>query len=554
MTSKERIRARLKRALDDLELFKKKVHVLRCITLGDYSAIDYEAPSQGDGLKRRGLKLNDEKFGEILVLDFQEGGTNLVLQNVRTLIKQAAFRMPSIEFEDIPPESGDFNALYLKKRLGSGGNGCSAQDHMTLALIDYIIGGFGWVWSCFDNDKPIVKFVDTLDVIWDTQAKLISEIKWIAVAQTETLAFWLDLFGKDARRVWDWEFQKHRADESDVWMDETKTVIYYFDLEGPEGTYCVLREDLCRGDEKDDADVLEHRANPHQSREDGYPRPYLPVIAEYFMVVPGSKWSVSLVDMMLAQQAALKRADNQVQTALDYCNPYWDVETGAYDEPELKKLESGVAGVVVQRKAGKPPAQWVPGPEIPKTTLEVREIARRELTGMGGADPYASGTTVSGTKYAVEVEAIKEAGSLMANSLALDHAVHWQKVATAFLWMGAEFDLGPLRLKYRGEVLTFDANNPIGKYLRPDGDAVVSEDNTQFASKQTRMALAQSMLQVAIQMSAVAPSSAKVLYERYLRAAGERNIQQHFEQPPMMALPGGADPAAAEAAAADTQQ
>jgi len=528
-TSVERIAIRI-RGEDKLRYWRRKVHDLRLIVAGDYSRVDANAPAQKDPASNGYGSAKDlAGLYDILINSFEEGSSNEMLQAIKTLLMQTSYRAPAIEFEDVTALEADIMALYMKARLGPKPRGCEAVHHMRMALLDYIIGGVGWVWTSIRDGKPCVVAVDSMDVIWDTSAKLVPDIRWVACRWRESLAYWIDLYGKGP-------FADLLQGEDAQALETERELIYYFDLDGPMGTHVVLRGD--QATEGKDTKPVYEGDNPHVIRCDGVPVPFLPFLPMYFMQLPSVTQPIGIAEMMLSAQLSAREAERTMREVVKRGKGWVDAVKGAYDEVNLSALEEGDGMAIVQRESNMPPAQYVPGAEIPRGVYEWYQHNKERLTAGGGASPYANAETVQGIQYAAEVNAIQGAAGLTAGTLASDHAAHWERVIRAVVANAIEFDDMPLTLVYNETRIQFGADNPIGPYLHADAQPKIAEDTLAYEPREKRMQRAMIVLQQSLAVAGILPNAVKLAFEAFLRAAGEKNIPEYMKMPPPMMAPG----------------
>lgn len=522
MTSAARIKARLatSRFLDN---YRRKAHDLRKIVAGDYSRVDPEAPSQIDvEVPPDQERVNLSELYDIMTVNFEEGSSNLMLKSIRGLTMQVSFKFPSIEFQEVSPLEADVMSLYLKARLGFHPRGCDAADQMRLALLDYIISGLGWVWCGIQMGKPVVKYVDSLDVSWDLGAKIVTDIRWVSVRVKEPLAYWIELFGKKA-----FADECHAGGDDDAYLEKTIELMFYFDVEGDKGTSAVFRSKS----NGVTGDPIELTDNPYTIEIDGYPKPFLPLEPIYYMTIPSVRNPVGLAEMMLPHQLATREAEKYMRTVIKRGAPWVDVVDGTYDEDELEKLEAGEAGAIITRKKESTSSAEIKQPlSIPKEIAQYYEHNEQELIGQGGNNPYAFGK-VDGVSYASEVHAIEGNAGLTAANLATDHGGHYVRVVKKTLANAVKYDDMPIVLIYDETKLAFGPSDPIGKYLRPDAVPVIAEDSLMFEPREKRIERSLALLKVAQSVYAIAPQSLTLAYEEVLRAFGVQNVKEHFEPP-----------------------
>ena len=527
---------------DRLRYFKRKVHDLRKITAGDFSKIDDNTPPaiSPDNFGQS-TRVTMEGLYEILVMDYKEGNSNLILQAVRTLAMQTGYQFPDISFADVTSQEATVNQLYLNARLGTRPRGCDAAHHMLLSLFDYLIGGIGWAWAGTDDGKPIIRHVDTLDCYWDLDAKLITDIRWVAACVREPLYVWIEEFGPE-----------HFDDALDASaLEHPYELVFYFDVDGP-GTAAVFKFD----GEALDPEPIEIRKNPHVYDYDGKALPFLPIEPMYHLQLPSVKFPMSLVETMLAPQIAYRGIEDYLRQIIHTGAGFYEVVEGSINEDQVEELKNGEIGAIVWRKSDGAPITVKQPLEIPMTALKWRDINMQQIVANSGANPYASGNKVDGIAYASEVNAIQASAGLMASTIGKDHSGHWSRMVAKCLANGAKHDRSHLVLDYDGVRLEFGPSDRIGRYLRPDSTPSISEDSMRFESRDQAIARAAQLLQISA-LPAVAmqfPAAIGQAFERYLEASGVKDVAGWLKRPdpqpqpmgaPGMAVPGQGAPMAA---------
>ena len=524
MTDNSVIQSRLA-DMDRLRYFKRKAHAMRKVTAGDWSMFGDSAAANNPDAK---APLKPDGLYDILVMDVNEGKSNLIFQAVRTLTMQCTVQFPDITFPDIETEESDVNQLYLNARLGPKPRGCSAMDEMRLALLDYMISGIGWVWCGVRNGAPVVQCVDTLDMYWDCDAKLLTGIRWQAAAFHRPCSEWVKEFGA--------AYGDNDPDDP----DEIETVLFYFDCDGKDGTYAAFKFDG-----QGLGDPIEVTPNPHFMTVDGERAPFLPIEPMYFMALPSVKFPMSLVEAMLAPAISYRQSEDYINQVTKMGKPFYDIEEGQLSEDERKNLEEGNYGAIVMRKIGSPAISIKPGMEIPGAVMNWMTINKQEIVANSGANPYASGNKVEGVTYAAEVNAIQNSAGLMAATISRDHASHWARVSTKTLANGKNYDFQSLRLNRQGVNLQFGPQDPIAAYLRPDAPPSVTEDSMRFEPKEAKIARAGALASFFANPLIMQqfPSGLKESVELLLRANEVKDVAA-FMAPPQAPPPGTAPGAA----------
>jgi hypothetical protein len=528
--------------------WKHKVHDLRMIVAGDFSRVDPESPPQVDPADDSPRRGSLTWAYDALVRDYEEGTSNKMLQAIRTLVMQASYRFPTVEFEGVEPIEADIMASYVRRRLGPRPAGCDVMHHMRLALLDYIIGGIGWIWCGVDEGRPRNEAQDTLDVVWDQTARLITDIQWQAVRVREPLWRWVEMYGEKP-----FQTDLVGVKPNTVGMDKILELWFYYDVYGENGNHMVLRANEDDGATGDPIDVSD---NPHTMDVDGIERPFLPLEPMYHLLLPSVRQPVSIAEMMLPNQLATRLSEREIRETVKRGRQFYDVESGAYDEETLEKFRQGELGAIVVRKKGQAPAEARGGIEISESLMEYWRMNDQELVAHSGANPYATGDKVNGIQFASEVNAIQSSAGLTVSTITGDHGAHYERMILKTIANAKKYDVAPLELTYDDVTLEFGPARPIGEYLRGDAVVKISEEMLHYESRERKMQRAQGVLNSAMAVAAiVGPQTVKLAYEDYLRAAGIRNVSQHLRPPeqPMMG-PGGmpADPSMGAPAADDS--
>lgn len=203
MTDELRINKRIQSTETSLEMYKRKIHRIRRIVAGDIDATDSWGSSSNDQ-DMLAARPYEPMFPDILVSQVEEGRSNRMLQALRTLTLQVAYTFPDVEFQNVDALEAELNTEYVRQRLGPSPTGCDARHSHRLALLDYLMGGIGAVFGGYEQDKPVLQCVDTMDIAWDQAARFPQEVRWVSIRIRQPLWFWQEMFGKRAiNAAWD---------------------------------------------------------------------------------------------------------------------------------------------------------------------------------------------------------------------------------------------------------------------------------------------------------------------------------------------------------------
>jgi hypothetical protein len=233
LTHEDRIRRRILATDQAQHQYKRKIHTLRRIVAGDVSALGGGSDS-GDQNQEIARPYTPE-LGDILITDIEEGRSNQLLQNLRTLVLQTAYTFPDIEFEGIRPEESALNAEYVRQRLGPSPTGCDARHQLRLSLLDYLLGGVGASFAGFEVDRPVLRHIDTLDLTYDQTARVPQDMRWVALRSRQPMWFWVQMFGKNAVQKAYGDYSK----DDPAFQDKPIETLWYWDIQGDKGTMQV---------------------------------------------------------------------------------------------------------------------------------------------------------------------------------------------------------------------------------------------------------------------------------------------------------------------------
>jgi len=508
---------------------RKKVHNLRKLIAGDVSplgGVEQRVDDDSGDMAFLAAQINGlGDLYEILVSDFDEGRSNKMLQSTRTILMQTAYTSPEVDFNDLDDYDAALHSAYLKARLGPRSRGCAAMDQMRLALLDYLIGAVGWSLIAIEDGKPVIRCVDSLDVTYDTGAKLLPDIRWASVKIREPIWKWIDLYGRKALNGILTELSQAETPSIE---DALLQVEHYYDVEGEQGNYYVW----ARLGDKLVEKPLDSGKNPFYCKIDGSETPFLPCDPVYHLAMPSVKFPTSFVEMMLPNQIAVWESERYMREVVQRGKPFYEIEEGSLDDEDMAALREGENGSIVERRKNSQPIVHQPGLEIPQSVDKYHQYNSQEITSNGGADPSASGHVIE-ADFATQVAAVQQQSGLTAGMVAKDHTAHWERTIKKFLMAAVLYDDMPINVSIDGTRVQFDATNPISHYLAPDAEAVVREDATLFQPKQQAIAQAMQNLQVAMSLGDVFPNAKKEAYTAFLKAMGVRNASKWLEVPQM---------------------
>lgn len=521
-TSIQQIRRRLD-VSKDLLAYHRKIEVLRRVTHGDYSEFEPDAPVQNEDYSRRkepAQRAFSERMEEIFTRGFAPGRSNLIAKTIRNLTIRSSFKLPEFRVEGDQPRLEMLTSLYLREIFMR----CNAQRHMQRALTDFLIGGFGVCGVGLRAGEPVAFYLDPLDCVWDPHVQTFEDCTWFAFQVTKPLALWVEELGTTApfRDLLD-----ATGDERLLALEKPVRLTYYFDTHGDEGTYALMR-----WKDSDDYEMVEGpMPTPYVDQRDGYPRPFLPVVTTSFMLMPQTRYASGLVELMLPHGVQLRQSEGMLERLTAQGHSITAFHEDSIDENDLAAIQDGdsLAWIRIKQKGA---IERIPHADLPPSIGAVFERAEKAITAMGGDNPFASGGTVPGTRFASEVAAIQNESGLIGSHVVEEHALHWSRLAERVLQL-APAHTRPFYLLVDGEKLWFDNDQPIADLLVPDCRPQVRPESLMYRSPQEEMSVLLPLLQQSqsLAVAQAAPGSVAELWRKVLQASGERNVSAHFEPP-----------------------
>ena len=514
-------RLRLEKELDHI---RRKIHSLRLATAGDFSMWEADKAPQHDPIdassdNARAGKPRQELYN-IMTREFGIGLSNELARIVRTMVLKSSFRTPSIEFEDIEPLEAAFASAYLSKVFEQ----TNAAECMRFALLDMLIGGYGFVWASMQDGNHWITHIDSLDVIWDPAVDFFPNASWMAAKVNmrlkDVVAMWGEAGVQDL-------IEKDFTDVGDMVVP----VIFYYDTEDDIGTYAAVRADKVESGE-DDGFLEGPGPNPHYVESDGYSRAIMPILPIHSIILPSTRFAMSVVEQMMPHQIQSRMAESRIMDAVVRGGAIMEVDASKLNgsEETIAQFLDGEPVTILPVKAGGGAINRVDAVPIPDGWRMVKQDANMQITAMGGDNPYSSGKAVTGIKFAAESVQIGQEADLMASDIAQNAARHGAKLAELVL-ANAVYHESPVTLRLEGMSVEFDADTPVWQHLVPDARAVVSEDSMRYLNKGERVAMKERLLNIAIQAAQIAPAGPKLALEQVLREMGIKNVSEWFELP-----------------------
>lgn len=520
---------------ENYEAVRNKIHRLRRLTVGDITALDEGQGGRGPtSIEEQLSKLyrEESELYDVLVCDIQAGRENDLLWCVRNMALTVSMTHPAINFENLPNDMAAVQTEYFKtiaKRT-------QTRLQIRRATLDYLIGGLGAVYYGMDGDKHVIEWCDILDVTWDLTATTFDQVTWVSRKVRQPLWKWKKFFNGDSKAT---NLLNQQAAEGNE--DTPITVSCYHDITGDEeGNEAYF---LAVGDCPGIENMLGRDTNPYGEYSAGTRRTAVPIVFMHALEFPSCKIPMSMVESMLSSQVGVWESDDELRTHIKVAGAYREAEAGTYTPESLEDWKNGERGAVLIRNPGKPPMTPGPGLPLDQNLYKYRQDKKQQLMTQSGVNPYQSGASQD-VDYAAETNAIQAQAGLVSGAIGKDAAEFWQTGSGRVLANGKDFDESEYSFSMmegdKQYILRFDSQNPIGEFLYPDADGVVSEDSILFQSMSEKLKLAIADVDFATKMAGQFPGLLGWAAEQYLRARKVKDITRLLAPPQAMQ-----DPAAA---------
>lgn len=509
------IHARLQSATRGLEEVRRKIHTYRALVAGDRYAMQ--------GFKSLDNRSNENRenrptLDDIMVLSYYEGSSNHLLKNLRTLLFQVQHQAPDFEFDDLEPEDAMFHSAYLSHALGDAPFGCNAVEQFQIALLDMLIGGTGAIFAgtrpITGKQQPLLRYIDSLDLLWDQRQRLLVDAQWIACRFRQPYHVWARMFGEKALAGAEVRPREHAAQDDPIELQ------FYYDVYD-EGTWAVFH--AVSHDAVHEKPVLKARTKYLL-----HDVPFLPVEVAQLLVLPSVRAAAGLVETMAPHQMAIWDAEDRTRKDVKAQGQQYIVPAGLLSEEQLQQFRDGNSGGILEAQtAGQisvtPPIQ-------PNTSvLEWMNHNIRQAQAQSGASSYATGEVVEGTQFAREVSALRADTTLVAGTIARINASLWSRACRMFLSVAKLYESRNFQMTMEGERIFLSAQE-VRDFLRPDALPIVREESTQFMPQADRIAQKMSLLKLEMELAKLFPQGmppgVAQAHELALLAFGQRNIKK----------------------------
>ena len=508
-------------------MYRQKTHKLRRITAGDYSAFTPSATGGGGSAADDGalaLGISNSNYYSILVNSFITGRSNKLLLAVRTLLMQSSIHFPDVQFNGIEYEEQIVNREWNRIRSSEPPLGCDSVLQNRLALLDYLICGIGFTQFYIENGYPKMANLDMLDCCWDPLVRLPSQMTWVAFRVRKPKYYWEQLLGK-------------KAADRGMSPDYPIEMIYYYDIEGAEGTWHMFRS---HGENGIDDKAVFSGNNPYFYYVQDDKVPFLPVESMFHLELPSVRLPIGVVEQMIPNQLALHNTEAHINAVVERGKPFYEHERGAHDENAMKRFLKGDVAAIIDRVPGKGPMEVRPPLEVSQSTLAWQNYQDTQFMSQSGADPYVFSSVQPGTKFAAQVNAQQGAAGLMSTNTTRDYVKFLERGVRKFLAVGKRLDNKPITIQIGKAHLEFNEDDPVGQYLRPDAEIFIRDNTTAYMPREQQISEALADVQLAIQLAPIYPNAVGEAFKEYLLARGVKDVDARMAQLGGMAMSAGA--------------
>lgn len=465
-------------------------------------------------------------YPELFVENILAGKINYPLRDISTLVKQVSFRLPTVLFRGLLPESQWLHSEYMKKRFNRHTNAALQAE---LALWSYLVAGIAIFGVEFREGVPSVVYKNPLDCTWDMEVETIDQCRWISVKSRESWDYWRHVFGKSF--------------EAKVPYVEGVVQLEFFysrDSMGKKGSHYVLDHA---------GEIIEKSDNPYTKLVDGVEESYLPYTLTPLYFLPWNVFPFGILDMMMPACLGAWRAEDYIQGMLDEGPGLRVIDKSRFDVDQTEKLENGERVTTLFTSGDGTPAGAVamyPSFPVPADVYAYKRDQEEASIAMAGADVFASGATAPNVRFAKEAEALDARASLTRDKVAVDFITMWRETIQRFLHAAKKYDYKPVTLvRDDGTTIEFSENTeagPVAIHLRPDAEIIIRPDTTSYTSQLQETGAATADLVDLAPFGGLYPEMTKHLVKRRLIAAGHDDVDKLLTAPLLQAENTSGDP------------
>jgi len=439
LTTNDRIIRRLRDAKVNKSI-KDSMYKLRRVVAGDYTAI---------GGDKVGVKYDDisqitkvsKMYPTFRPAIYEEGVGNHLYEWLKILVMQTVLQNPQIDFPDLEESHSKIREGYLHERLGKN----SWTIHQEKMIFHFLIDGIGWMKLGLFNDIPVVRSVDSIDLLWDIHADLPNETTFMA----QELRLKIDTARKLLGQAAIDKLPQGQHDDTD---EDVVRVIEYWDVETL--AYTTV----------DSFTVIKKMESPF--------RGFIPYVAMYGPIIPSTIYPLPHIVSVIGAQTAHSKLQRSINALASKLKPEVIVDPAAFTPESFRMWQDNPDDLTVlirdrSYKSDTDPIRFIQPPRVTSDVLALKADLESEIVRHMGVNPFAAGAPID-SNFATEVAEIASRSGLNASFISGKLANMFGDIFRKLVRIGFKHDEEPYQTRMDGELITFEGPFSIAPLLEDD--------------------------------------------------------------------------------------
>ena len=303
-------------------------------------------------------------------------------------------------------------------------------------------------------------------------------------------------------------------------------LIRYFDKD----TYCVLLDHL-------QGDVIERRENPFT---------LIPYVVMNHLPMPGSRWGVGVIQLMMPLQIQLNKIRKKLAAAGEN-HGFLGLRPSVFSDKAIKDMNDPETDKpwVVELDSNfdkeNPPYVEFPGMKLDQSDMRLYAILKQEFNPASGVNDLQRGNAENLPPTATGVEILQQQSDTQ-NSLSQScYAQAMENLMQVTFEIARDFDEDPVRVPVQGFTITINGGDPatsMGAMLDEPSQILISEESIFAADADRKKAMLNQSLDSLLPYVQAGAVNLSELVKEKIQALGLDNNQLAQSQPQAAPTPG----------------
>lgn len=487
----------LKRFRDGLSIREvtDRIYRMRRFLAGDESALGRGSKISMGNLAQ--VTKQNSYTPDFSIVQHDEGVSNHALTWIRTLVKQVMIRHPEITFDGLPTPVSDFREAYLLDRLSA----CGWQSQVRSMLHSFFTDGIGVLQVGLKADKPSIRWIDPIRMVWDVHNKFPHNWRWLATELTLTVSTAKAELGADVVNA-----IRAKADLASETGEEIIKVFEYWD----ESTVAYISPSY--------PEPLKIKPNPFG---------FIPFEFICGDILPSHLTPMAPAVNMLGTHAAHTKIQRSLIEIADKLKPVILVDPSVFTPESYEQFQTSQDLAVLVYRQNLDPDRY-PGVQVQSLSSDLdkalalkRELDEEYVRAMG-ANPYAAGSSIN-PAFASETQAIVGNSGLTVMDVSNDLADTLSRTFRKLIRIGYLYDEEPFVYRSHETDITFDQQLPIQPLLSDDVMCIVQP--SPLSNPEAAIQKAQALYSLFAQDPSIAQKNPELLRQIRLQILSAYNFR-----------------------------